>query len=345
MYNEKYMLRAIELAYSGLGSVAPNPMVGCVIVHQDNIIGEGFHAVYGQAHAEVNAIKQVKNSSLLKESTLYVTLEPCSHFGKTPPCVNAIIENKIPTVVMACKDPNQKVNGSGITELKKNGVTVITGILEKEARFMNRRFMTFQEKKRPYIILKWAETADGFIDKLRNTNKVEQHQISGEPAKLLAHKWRTEEQGILVGKYTVINDNPLLTARLVSGKQPIRMVIDRNLELNLNYSIFNGDATTLIFNEKKNETRTNLIYKQINFSDFSTEFSKTLCEMNILSVIIEGGTTTLNHFIQSDIWDEARIFQSELKFNEGLSAPKLNQIPDEKIKVGADQLNIYYKSI
>ncbi|HZH70213.1 MAG TPA: bifunctional diaminohydroxyphosphoribosylaminopyrimidine deaminase/5-amino-6-(5-phosphoribosylamino)uracil reductase RibD, partial [Flavobacteriaceae bacterium] len=246
--HEKYMQRALFLAQKGRFTTSPNPRVGAVIVHKNKIIGEGYHRQFGEAHAEPNAVASVKDKSLLAESTLYVTLEPCSHHGKTPPCVDLILKHKIPEVFIASKDPFEKVNGSGIEKLREAGVNVKIGLLEKEALELNKRFFTFHQKKRPYIILKWAETADGFIGRLQSDPKKEDSWITSAESKQLVHLWRAEEDGILVGSNTALADRPQLDCREVFGKNPLRILIDENLDVPLSFAIFNKKAPTIVFN-------------------------------------------------------------------------------------------------
>lgn len=326
-YDQKFMFRCIELAELGLGNTSPNPIVGCVITHNNKIIGEGYHQKYGEAHAEVNAINSVKNKKLLKDSTLYVTLEPCSHFGKTPPCADLIVKTGIPRVVISCNDPNSQVSGKGIEILKKAGIDVKTGILKNEYEWLNRRFFTFHNKKRPYIILKWAKTKDGFIDVIRNNKSPNINWITNETCRTLVHKWRTEEQAILIGTKTAINDNPELTARSYFGKNPLRVVIDRNLSLPLNLKVFNKNAKTLIITEKTNYPNldNHISFCTINFDNYFEEnLLNELYKLNIQSVIIEGGLFTLNSFINKKLWDDARIFTGNIKFEKGLPAPKID---------------------
>ncbi|HCA82146.1 MAG TPA: bifunctional diaminohydroxyphosphoribosylaminopyrimidine deaminase/5-amino-6-(5-phosphoribosylamino)uracil reductase RibD [Flavobacteriales bacterium] len=336
--HKQFMQRALELAASGSGLTAPNPMVGCVIVCEDKIIGEGFHQRYGGPHAEVNAIASVNDQELLLRSTLYVTLEPCSHFGKTPPCSDLIIEKGIPHVVVAVTDPHAAVNGKGIQRLREAGIEVDTGVLEKEARRLNKRFFSYHEKKRPYIILKWAQTTDGFIDKKRDSAIAMQNRISGEESKLLVHKWRTEEQAILVGKNTVLFDDPQLTARLFSGPQPLRIVFDKHLELPAGKKIFNSDARTLILNAKKSGDEGNLLYHTIDWSNALASLMELLNSMQIQSLLVEGGSDTLQRFINEGLWDEMRIFHSPLRFAEGTPAPLVQVRESTFSAVGNDQL-------
>jgi diaminohydroxyphosphoribosylaminopyrimidine deaminase/5-amino-6-(5-phosphoribosylamino)uracil reductase len=265
--DEKYMKRCLELARFGLGNVAPNPMVGAVIVYNGFIIGEGYHQKYGGAHAEVNAINSVRDKSLLDKSTLYVNLEPCSHFGKTPPCADLIVERKIPKVVIGTMDTFEKVSGRGAAILEKNGIKVCRGCLEKESREINKRFFTFHEKKRPYVILKWAETADGFIDRVREPGQTEPSWITDEIARMLVHKWRTEEQSIMIGTHTAMMDNPRLNVRSWTGKNPVRIVLDRELKLSSVLHIFDQSQPTLVFTEKKAESGVNPEYIKVRFDD------------------------------------------------------------------------------
>lgn len=317
MADEKYMRRALQLAKLGAGRVSPNPMVGCVIVHDDTIIGEGYHQQYGEAHAEVNAVSSVKDASLFPESTVYVTLEPCAHFGKTPPCADLLVSKKVKKVVIAIQDPFMKVNGAGIKKLKNGGVEVEVGMLSQEAREQNIRFFTYHQKKRPFVILKWAQTADGFIARENYDSK----WISNQYSRQLVHKWRTEEDAILVGKNTAIYDNPKLTARSWEGQNPIRIVIDRKLELEKSVHLFNDKAKTLIFNQKTEKTRNNLHY--IQYDGTTEDILKKLYEQKIQSVIVEGGAMTLDSFIKENLWDEARVFSCKTTFGSGIKAPTI----------------------
>lgn len=342
--HEKYMQRCLQLAANGLGSVAPNPMVGCVIVHNNLIIGEGFHANYGEAHAEVNAISSVKDKSLLKDATLYVSLETCAHQGKTPPCSDLIIKSGIKKVVIACSDTNPLVAGKGIEKLKGAGVDLISGILEIEARELNKHFFTFHEQKRPYIILKWAQTADGFIDRKRNGNNESALQISNEHSKRLLHKWRSEEQAIMVGTTTARLDNPRLDVRLVSGKNPLRIALNKNLELTENLYLFDGSQPTLVFTAKKKTSKKNLEFITIEFErNVLLQVMNVLFEKQIQSVIVEGGSKLLQSFIDENLWDEARVFVSETFIGEGVVAPKLNAEPVSIDKIEKDKLYLFKK--
>lgn len=310
--HEKYINRCIEIANNGLGYTRPNPMVGCVIVYENTIIGEGFTSPYGGHHAEVNAISTVKDKSLLKKSTLYVTLEPCSHFGKTPPCSNLIIEHHIPKVVIGALDTNSKVSGKGIEALKAAGCEVIVGVMENECKTHHKRFFTFQNKKRPYIILKWAETLDGYIAPLNN-HEQKPFWISNSYSRQLVHKWRSEEHAILVGANTVLADNPSLTVRDWTGQNPIRIVLDRDGNLPKDHVIFNNVSETLII------TKNNIDYSK----DIASQVCSYLYEKEIQSVIIEGGSKTLQSFIDEKLWDEARVFTGKMALNQGVKVPKL----------------------
>ncbi len=322
--DEKYIQRCLELAKLGLGNAAPNPMVGSVIVHNDKVIGEGYHHKAGEAHAEVNAINSVKDQSLLKDSTIYVNLEPCAHYGKTPPCADLIVEKKIPRVVIGCVDPFAEVAGKGIEKLRNAGCDVKVGVLEKESIELNKRFFTFHKKKRPYIILKWAETIDGYIDVVRkSTDPVEPYWITNDLAKKLVHKWRTEETAFMIGTNTARNDNPRLTAREWNGRNPVRIVLDRNLSLATNLHIFNEEATTIIFNTVKTEDVRNIKFVKVDFNNFLlNDVLKSLYELDIQSVVVEGGRQLLTSFIDQNLWDEARVFIGNKQFNNGTKAPE-----------------------
>ena len=336
------MLRCIELARLGAGSVALNPMVGCVIERAGKIIGEGFHQKYGDAHAEVNAIKAVANDDLLKDSTLYVSLEPCAHHGQTPPCSDLIIEKKIPKVVIGTTDPFSEVAGQGIKKLRKSGVKVESGILENECHELNKRFFTFHEKNRPFIILKWAQTLDGYIDIDRSLeNFGEPTWITGDLALRLVHKIRSEEGAILVGNRTAQKDNPCLTVRHWSGDNPLRAVIDKKLQLLPALNLFDGSEKTLVFNSKKETEKDNISWIKINFD--KNVIPQILAEFHrrkILSVIVEGGKFLLESFIDSGLWDEAHIFIGNKFFYGGIRAPRIkNKITGSEL-LGTDWLKI-----
>lgn len=341
--DQTYMRRCLQLAQMGFGSVAPNPSVGCVIVHKDKIIGEGYTSPYGGNHAEVNAINSVENQALLKKATLYVSLEPCAHFGKTPPCANLIIEKKIKRVIIACLDSFAQVNGLGIKRLMEAGVDVKIGVLEQEAHEQNRRFFTFHQKKRPYIILKWAETTDGFVDHFRTAPNQTALKITAEPANILVHKWRAQEAAIMVGKNTALNDNPSLTTRKYEGKNPIRILIDGKLETPAHARIFSSDATTLIFTESakpelKSGTLQSVVVDDVHhLPAILTE----LYQRNIQSVIVEGGPTLHASFYNAGLWDEIRRFVSPKNAVSGIRALSIEHTPTQQTKIGVDQLFIY----
>ncbi len=330
------------MAKNGLGTTYPNPLVGCVIVYENKIIGEGWHKKSGEAHAEVIAIESVQNKELLSSSTLYVSLEPCSHFGKTPPCADLILKYKIPNVVIGTIDPNSKVAGKGIQKLKDSGVNVTFGILEKEGNELNKRFFTFHRKSRPYIILKWAESADGFISP---KNKTEQKPvwISNEYSRQLVHKWRSEEQAILVGTQTIIDDNPSLTVRNWVGNNPIRVVIDRENTIDSSYNVFDNQAKTIVFSNKEVTSNSDTIqYIKVDFDKNSTQvIVDKLFENNIQSIIIEGGKKTIQSFIDAHLWDEARVFIGGINLNKGTKAPKINNTIYSKSYLKKDTLLTY----
>ncbi len=337
------MKRALELAQKGFGSVAPNPMVGCVIVVDDKIIAEGYHRQYGQPHAEVNAINAVTDKEILKQSTLYVTLEPCSHFGKTPPCADLIIEHKIPTVVIGSLDPNVLVSGKGIEKLVNAGINVKSGIMEEECKKLNKRFFTFHKKKRPYIILKWAQTKDGFIDQERTEDSTQKAlQISNKDSKKLLHKWRSEEQAIMVGTNTALLDNPQLTVREVEGNNPLRVTIDKWLRIPKTFHLFDKTTPTLVFTAINEPSVTNLEFIKIDFElPVIPQMMAELHKRNITSLLVEGGEQLLNSFIDSGYWDEARVFVSEQLINKGVKAPILKTLPLKTENNSGDKLLFY----
>jgi diaminohydroxyphosphoribosylaminopyrimidine deaminase/5-amino-6-(5-phosphoribosylamino)uracil reductase len=334
---EIFMKRCIELANKAMGYVSPNPMVGSVIVYEGKIIGEGYHENYGKSHAEVNAIASVKDKSLLPKSTLYVNLEPCAHYGKTPPCSDLIIEHKIPKVVIGCLDTFSEVAGKGIVKMENAGVEVIVGVLKKESRALNKRFFTFHEKERPYIILKWAGSNDGFI---APKNQTEPFWMTSSKSKKLVHQWRAEEDAILVGRITAEKDNPSLTVREVKGKNPIRIIIDRDLKLSVNLNLFNSETQTLIFNNVKTEKIDLNYFIKIEFNTLISSILCKLHEQNIQSVIIEGGSKTLQSFIDKNIWDEARIFTTNKELTDGVKSPNIKGKIIEEKEVGGDSLEV-----
>ena len=337
--HEGYMQRCLDLAQKGLGSVSPNPMVGAVLVYNDIIIGEGYHEEYGSGHAEVNCIRSVRDEhkSYIKHSTLYISLEPCNHFGKTPPCTELIIQNEIKKVVVACVDPFEKVNGSGITMLRNAGVEVITGVLEKKAIALNKRFFVYHNNKRPYVILKWAQSSNGYIADDNMTSI----KISNKFTDRLVHKWRSEEDAIMVGTNTVMIDNPLLTTRLWPGKNPIRIAVDQKLKLNPDSKIFDSSATTFIFNSsvQKVERETHFIkYNQDH--GIINQLNAILYQRGIASLIVEGGATLINSFLKEGVWDEARVIVNQtMSINYGLKAPQLpNYVVSKKENIFNDEI-------
>lgn len=340
--HEIYIARCIQLAKNGLGTTYPNPMVGSVIVHDGKIIGEGWHRKAGEPHAEVNAVNSVKDKSLLSNATIYVSLEPCSHFGKTPPCCDLIIAHKIPNVVIGTMDPNSKVAGNGIKRLIENGVNVTVGILEKECNELNKRFFTFHNKKRPYIILKWAESLDGFIAPLTK-EKQAPVWITNEFSRQLVHKWRSEEQAILAGTKTVLDDNPKLDVRDWWGENPIRIVLDRTGKITDDYAVNDKKTKTIFITELENLTSSeNRIYES---SIFDIQLSEKIVAISykhgIQSILIEGGSQTLQTFIDATIWDEARVFVGDTLLNKGIKAPVLNSVASIVEKIKKDQLKIF----
>ncbi|NQX41550.1 diaminohydroxyphosphoribosylaminopyrimidine deaminase / 5-amino-6-(5-phosphoribosylamino)uracil reductase [Pedobacter steynii] len=346
MTDELYMQRCLELASLGMGNVSPNPMVGCVIVSEGKIIGEGYHEKIGEAHAEVNAVKAVFDkygaesaALLLKNATAYVSLEPCAHFGKTPPCADLLIRHQLKRVVIGNRDPFEAVDGKGIEKLKNAGIEVSSGILEKESSWLNRRFFTRILQKRPYIILKWARTANGFFAPVGD----EQRWISRPLAKRLVHKWRTEEDAVLVGKRTALVDNPQLNAREWPGRNPIRLLIDRNLEIPSEHYLYNNEAKTIIFNEIKTDVVDNIHFVQMEDMQYylPQKIAFQLYLMDIQSVIIDGGAQLLNQFITAGLWDEARVFTSAVSWADGMLSPQINGMITEVQQIGKDQLSIY----
>ena len=318
--DKKYIRRCIELASNGLCNAAPNPMVGAVIVHNGKIIGEGYHARCGEGHAEVNAIRSVKDESLLKESTIYVSLEPCSHYGKTPPCADLIISKGIPRVVVGCIDPFSQVSGRGIQKLRDAGIDVTVGVLEEECKHLIRRFVTFNTQKRPYITLKWAESADGFIDANRENGSPV--VLSTPITSMYVHKQRAEHKAILVGRRTALLDNPSLTTRNWYGVNPLRLVIDRTLSLPSDLKLFDHSTPTLVFTEKEKAAEENLEYITLDFSkDILPQILTVLYERKIQSLLVEGGTTLLQSFIDSELWDEMFVEHSEKVLGEGVKSP------------------------
>ena len=340
--HEKYIKRCIKLAKNGLGATYPNPLVGSVIVHRDSIIGEGWHQKAGAPHAEVNAVNSVKDKSLLKKSTIYVSLEPCSHYGKTPPCSDLIIAKGIKKVVIGTVDPFAEVAGRGIKKLMEARCEVQVGVLEQECQDLNKRFFTFHQKKRPYIILKWAQTIDGFIAP-KIQEKREPVWITNQYSKQLVHKWRSEEQSILVGTNTAIADNPKLNTRLWKGENPVRVVIDKDLKIPQESALFDGTIKTIVLteNEKKSDNN-NLAFEKLDFQqDLPNQICEVLYRHNLQSVIIEGGAKTLQTFIDNNLWDEARVFTGISEFHKGVKAPEFSGKMFSKTTLKRDTLKFY----
>lgn len=358
--DETYMRRCLDIAACGKGFTAPNPMVGAVVVCDGKIIGEGFHARCGGPHAEVEAIRSVRRPELLERSTLYVSLEPCCHYGKTPPCTELILEHRIPRVVVACVDANPSVGGKGIARLRENGCELRVGVLEKEARALNRRFFTFQEKKRPYILLKWAQTLDGFMDIDRSGDKAaSSYWITNEEMRYRVHAWRAEEAAVMVGANTVLNDNPQLNLRYAAGQQPLRIALFGRLPAERGaYRLFDRSQPTLVFNTEYGAEEENLTFVKIpdfgaspaaaarqDLSARDPELAFILDELyrrQVQSVMVEGGRRLLDRFIASGLWDEARVLIGNRTFGRGLPAPVLPQSADVTEQVGDNvQCTIY----
>lgn len=339
-----FILRCIQLARLGEGNVAPNPMVGAVIVHNDKIIGEGYHEKYGGPHAEVNAINSVEDKELLKESTIYVSLEPCAHYGKTPPCADLIIEKQIPKVVIGCADPFAKVNGLGIKKLKDAGIEVIVGIEEEKSKELNKKFFHFHKNKKPWVMLKWAQSADGFIDYKRDgSTPIGPNWITSEELRVLVHKWRSEYDAILVGSKTALIDNPKLNVRDWTGKAPLRIILDQDLCLPKNLNIFDNSTPTIIINEKENKKIGNTEYIMFEFDNtLIPGILNMLHQRNILSLMVEGGAHTLEAFVKEELWNEAYIFTGTPKFINGIKAPRINPNHlSETIYFGEQKLEIF----
>lgn len=338
MQDEFYIKRCIELAGKAIGKTYPNPLVGSVIVHNDKIIGEGYHHKAGENHAEINAINSVQDKSLIPESTIYVSLEPCAHYGKTPPCALKIKELGFRKVVIGAMDSHDKVNGKGKKIIQDAGIKVVSGILEKECTELNKRFFTFHEKKRPYIILKWAQSGDGFMDK-----DFKPVSISNPLVNQFVHQLRADEHAILVGTNTALNDNPALTVRNVEGENPIRILIDFELKVPQTFNIYNHEAKTLIINSVKDEEKENIRFIKINKENFLNELMNALYKEHIQSVIIEGGRFTLQQFIDENLWDEAIVIKNtELLLEQGTKAPEFN-IKSERAETFRDNLIQFYK--
>lgn len=336
--DERYMRRVMDLARLGSGNVSSNPMVGCVIVKDDEIIGEGYHERFGQPHAEVNAIHSVKDKSKLEGSTLYVNLEPCSHYGKTPPCSNLIVEHKIARVVFATIDPNPLVAGAGFEFLMSNGIEVIQGVLEEEGRELNCRFLTYIEKQRPYIILKWAETADGFIAKENFDSK----WISNDISRKLVHKWRSEEDVVLIGTNTALYDNPRLNVRDWTGRNPVRAFIDKQLQVPIGAHLLDGTQETICYNYIEQDVRNLVEYVKVDpMDDMIDVIVNDMYIRKHLSILVEGGTQLLNAFIKKGLWDEIRIFRSSTEFGTGIESPIIRAKAYSHEMILNDELIVY----
>ena len=341
--HQKFMRRCIDLAKRGINAAMPNPLVGAVLVYNERIIGEGWHQAYGKPHAEPNAISKVPSHlrHLLPKAVLYVNLEPCNHYGKTPPCTQTIIKNGIKTVVLGCLDPNPKVAGSGIAALRAAGVNVIAGIEEKKCHYLNRRFFAWMQQKRPYVLLKWAQTPNGYFAPQNG----KQQWISNRLSKRLSHRFRTQEQAILVGTNTARIDNPQLTARLWHGNQPLRLVIDRKGELPKNLHLFDQRHPTVVFAEQTQPDVENLLHVQLDFKDkLPAQILQYLCQQNIQSLMVEGGARLLNGFIQNNLWDEVRVYTGAKAWDDGMPVP---QLPNAKLHVslplGNNVMRIYHR--
>ena len=342
--DEVYMARCLELALKGLGRVAPNPLVGCVIVLDDRIIGEGYHHTFGGAHAEVNAIAAVKDQTQLARATLYANLEPCAHYGKTPPCATLIVEKKLARVVIGTPDPYPKVAGLGIQMMQSAGVQVKTGVLPRECSMVNRRFFTFHTLKRPYIILKWASSSDGFLSPgFHPPENRESWWITGQLANTFSHKWRSEEDSILAGRNTILSDNPALNNRNWSGRTPLRVVVDPSLSLNPSFQVFDETAPTLILNQMIDKVSGKKTWQRIDpESQRVGETLKILYQKGIQSLIVEGGAETLRAYIEAGMWDEARVWSGKKAFGKGVRAPDLSLPPASQAQIGQDQLRLYF---
>lgn len=342
--HEAYMRRCLQLAEMGKGNVSPNPMVGAVLVHDGRVIGEGWHKEYGKAHAEVNCIESVADADrhLIPESTMYVSLEPCAHHGKTPPCADRLVKERVKEVIVCNPDPFEKVGGRGMQILHDNNIITTTGLLDKEGRWLNRRFFCVQENKRPYIILKWAQSANGKFAPYGNRR----YQISNAYSSSIVHKWRTEEDAIMVGTNTALADDPQLTSRLWEGKSPLRIVIDRSLILPTNLKLFNRETDTWVVNDKKEEQGENLQYIRLNFDEYLLDnLLQRLYDAKVQSLIVEGGAKLLNTFIDKGLWDEARVITGNKVIEHGIAAPVLtNATTAFETELEEDALQVYVNS-
>ena len=339
MNHEFYMQMALDLAMKGWPAVAPNPMVGCLIVCNNDIVSSGYHKNYGDSHAEVNAINELPNNINPADCIIYVTLEPCSHYGKTPPCADLIIKKGFKKIIICNQDPNPLVLGQGIEKLKNAGIDVLKGVLEQKGRDLNKRFFTFYEKKRPHIILKWAQTADGFISRTPIPQNRLDNLITGNEAQKFSHNLRANEKAIMVGKYTVLNDNPQLTTRHVKGNNPIRLIIDKDLSVPKNFNIYDNSANTIVFNQLKDSKEGNVTFVKLNFiENLLSQIIESLFNLKIQSLIVEGGERLLTSFINEKLYDEILVFQNPvLKFEKGIKSPKI-KLKQEFELVGTDRL-------
>lgn len=345
---EKYMARCLQLARGGMGFVSPNPMVGAVLVHEGRIIGEGFHRKCGEAHAEVNAVASVRDEALLKESTLYVSLEPCSHYGKTPPCAELIIRKGIPRVVVGCLDPFPEVSGRGVRMLREAGVEVVTGVMEEEARALNAAFMTMQTKHRPYVLLKWAQSADGFMDVIRQDVSQPVAVLSSPETQREVHRLRAEYASILVGTRTALLDNPSLTVRHWSGRSPLRLLIDRTLKVPASFHLLDGRVPTCVFTEREAEARENVQYVPTDFSrPLFPQVLEELARRKVDSLMVEGGAMLLRHCIETGLWDEARVETAPVCLGEGVPAPVMQGFPVSQVewRDGKSRFITHYKPL
>jgi riboflavin biosynthesis protein RibD len=346
--HELYMRRCLELAQLGAGSVSPNPMVGAVLVHQERIIAEGYHRKFGGPHAEAVVITEAQRrygddaAKLFRSATMYVSLEPCAHYGKTPPCAKLLADHRVGRVVIGCRDPFDQVNGRGIQLLKEAGIEVIDGILAKDALWLNRRFVTRVQQQRPYIILKWAQTADGYMAPADGT----QRWITGAVAKQLVHRWRSEEDAVLVGTKTALADHPQLTVRDWVGRNPKRILIDKHLAVPSDSELFDGSAETIVFNTLRSDWTERIKYIDVEDMDWylPQKIAYQLYLMDVQSLIVEGGRKTLDLFVEAGLWDEARVFTSRDTWGGGIPSPILHSVPLESRVIGPDRLDIYYRN-
>ncbi len=343
--HEKYMRRCLELARKGLGKTRQNPLVGSVIVYRDRIIGEGYHHVFGGPHAEVHAINSVRDHEILKKSTLYVNLEPCSHYGKTPPCSLLIRQKKIPHVVVGCTDPNPRVAGQGISMLKRAGTVVVQGVLEEESRWLNRRFIKYITTGKPYVILKWAESSDGFLDRIRvEGDENRPNWITNQTARMLVHKWRSEEAGIMAGVNTVLTDNPRLDVRDWSGTSPVRIIVDRHNRIGHRFNVKDGNLPTIVITNDTGENLPGIRYIEPGGNFSLSNILNILGKEGIISVMVEGGAMLLSSFLKEDLWDEARVFTGNAEFKAGVKAPAIRMSYTERILFRNNALKIYQRS-